>query len=422
MADSSLLIQPVKGKLAAEVERLTNLLVNEISSLDAISVDDYLLMASTDPIVGAAIEVPMLLGSKMLGEYTHPESEKQDFIRANFAQMHGSLKLSFCEMWQAKWVGHSFSELSYNTGSQWTLESIYGVDPRYFRYAGSVGKIETVKYRSTYRGLIDIPYTKGIHIVNGRHLNLGRDPYGFSESKKAYSYWQAKRLILAAMVIAAQRQATPIILGQTDIQGSSNLVDALGNELENEFGEPIFIRNSDRMKNALELLENQSVLVLDIADKITAIDQQTDGAFFLNVLRFLNSQIMISYLMPETILSTGSQGASGDSNLNAGHMSILNLSVSAMTDQIKERLIEDPVRNLLDWNYGPQTDYGSFPEPAIDKTDNVALLGVLANASNTGVLGGNDLAVINRARDLAGVEPIDQILIQQAKRYSGGEL
>jgi hypothetical protein len=52
----------------------------------------------------------------------------------------------------------------------------------------------------------------------------------------------------------------------------------------------------------------------------------------------------------------------------------------------------------------------------------VALLGAIANASNSGVLGGNDLDVINRSRDLAGIPPIDQILIQQASRYKNMEI
>jgi hypothetical protein len=186
-----------------------------------------------------------------------------------------------------------------------------------------------------------------------------------------------------------------------------------------EDGLPIRGRAGDRMKSALEQIENQSVLVIDRnIDEIIAIAQQTDGAFFLNVLRFLNSQILMAFLMPETVITTGSQGASGDSNLNQGHGAILDLVVSSFTQQIKERLIEDVCRFLIFNNFGEQETYGEFKEPEEDQTDAVALLGAISNSASSGVLGGVDLEVINRARDLAGIQPIDQILIQQASRYS----
>lgn len=423
MADRSQQMQPMQGTLSKEVERLTNSLINELSNLDNIGIDEYLLMATTDPICGAGIEVPMLMGALKLGEYHHPDPDIQAWVRSNFAYMQGSLQLSFAEMWQAKPFGHSWSEISVEPKEgQWWLDSVLGVDPRYFRYAGSIGKIKTIRYRTVPEGLIDIPYEKGIHIVNGRHLNIGRDPYGFAECKKAYPYWKAKKLILAAMIVAAQRQATPLLVGKTDLEGSFELVDSYGNILYNTDGTPMRGRSGDRMKSVLEQVENQSVMVIDKnIDEIVAIAQQTDGAFFLNVLRFLNSQILMAFLMPETVLTTGSQGASGDSNLNSGHGAILDLVVSSFTQQIKERLIEDICRFLIFNNFGEQETYGEFKEPEMDKTDSVALLGAIGNAANSGVLGGTDLEVINRARDLAGIAPIDQILIQQASRYSNIE-
>lgn len=421
MADRSLRqSQPLKGTLSKEVERLTNSLVNELSNLDTVGIDEYLLMATTDPIVGAGIEVPMLMGALKLGEFTHDDQNIQDWTRANFVNMQGSLQLSFAEMWQAKPFGHSWSEISCEPkNGSWMLQSIMAVDPRYFRYAGAIGKIDTIKYRTVPQGLVDIPYSKGIHIVNGRHLNLGRDPYGFAECKKAYPYWKAKKLVLAAMVIAAQRQATPLLVGKTDLEASFELVDSFGNVLINgETGLPIRGRSGDRMKSALEQIDNQSVIVIDkLMDEIVPIAQQTDGAFFLNVLRFLNSQILMGFLMPETVITTGSQGASGDSNLNAGHGHILDLVVSSFTQQIKERLIEDVCRFLIFNEFGDQESYGQFKEPEVDKTDSVALLGAISGAAMSGVLGGNDIEVINRSRDLAGIPPIDQILIQQASRY-----
>jgi hypothetical protein len=421
MADRSQQMQPMKGTLSKEVERLTNSLINELSNLDTIGIDEYLLMASTDPIVGAGIEVPMLMGMKKLGYFHHPDPDIQAWMLANFTYMHGSLPLSFSEMWGiAKIAGNSWSEISVEPkNGQWMLASIMAVDPRYFRYAGSIGKIDTIRYRTVPEGLIDIPYAKGIHIVNGRHLNLGRDPYGFAECKKAYPYWKAKKLILAAMVIAAQRQATPLLVGKTDLESSFELVDSSGNVLLDSNNMPIRGRAGDRMKSALEQVENQSVIVIDKnIDEIIAIAQQTDGAFFLNVLRFLNSQILMAFLMPETVITTGSQGASGDSNLNQGHGAILDLVVSSFTQQIKERLIEDVCRFLIFNQFGEQETYGEFKEPEQDKTDSVALLGAISNAAYTGVLGGTDIEVINRSRDLAGIPPIDQILIQQASRYS----
>ena len=109
MADRSSQLQPLQGTLSKEVERLTNSIINEISNLDNVSINEYLLMATTDPIVGAGIEVPMLMGALKLGEFTHEVPDIQSWVRQNFVNMQGSLQLSFAEMWQAKPFGHSWS-------------------------------------------------------------------------------------------------------------------------------------------------------------------------------------------------------------------------------------------------------------------------------------------------------------------------
>ena len=44
MADRSQQTQPKQGTLSKEVERLTNSIINELSNLDNIGIDDYLLM------------------------------------------------------------------------------------------------------------------------------------------------------------------------------------------------------------------------------------------------------------------------------------------------------------------------------------------------------------------------------------------
>ena len=141
------------------------------------------------------------------------------------------------------------------------------------------------------------------------------------------------------MAIAAQRQATPLLVGKS----AAGTPEAAQKFLDN-----------------LEKARNSGVMVIDFEDALESIAQQTDGAFFVLVLRVLRQSILMSFLVPETILGQGESG-SGDSNLNAGHTKILRMNSRTEAGIFGEKMIEHIVRPIVQFNYGNIGDWGSFP-------------------------------------------------------------
>lgn len=137
-----------------------------------------------------------------------------------------------------------------------------------------------------------------------------------------------------------------------------------------------------------------------------AIAHETDGSFFTNILGYLESMIMLCWLVPRTVTGTGTV-ASGDSNLNQGHQNILKLVTKSQMAIVAEALIEQAIRPMLQFNFGELEDYGSFPVLEEDNEDTIALLNIINNCVNSGSFSATDLEVINRMRQLAGITELE---------------
>lgn len=113
--------------------------------------------------------------------------------------------------------------------------------------------------------------------------------------------------------------------------------------------------------------------------------------------------IHLSFLSPQTVLSSAVRGrAGGDSNLNQGHRQTLEDIARLDMANTKEVLLEQVIRPLIEYNYGKQKDYGSFPDPEAPE-DAPKLLDAMATSAGAQIFGKIDEHVINRARTLANI-------------------
>ena len=364
-------------------------------------------MVKTCPVLGSAYQVVLLLCLKELGDYTHSEEKIQKFIHKNFEQMRGSLPLSVSELLSCKLIGYSASEKALRQeGKSWMLDSLMILDPRHWDFRGTRDGIQDIQYQ--HNQTIYIPYDRVLHLVNRRDLAFG-DPYGVSDLTLADAAWQAWKIIVAEMLVAGKRQATPLVVGYADPETSIGATGELGNQLYEEDGiTPQLISSAQYLSDQLSDIENRSTLVVGLTDKIEALNQQTDGAFFFQALTYLHKILLMAFLVPETALEVVS--GTGDSNLNSGHMATLHLNIEQVMGQIKEVLIEDLVRPLIEYEFGPQEDYGEFKVEVAEGVDKIQLLGALVQAVNGGVFSTQDLELINRARQLAGLPELDKLL------------
>lgn len=400
-----------QGQIAPAVARLVNQLVQSIGNTDTNLIDRYLQVLTTHPVAGLGFEIKVLWGLTKLGEYNHPKQRIQKWMRANFEQMRGSLSWSVAEMFLAIAIGWNFSEMSTRQeGIEQRLDTLMAVDPRSYRFAGSLGNISHLEYFAS-TGTKQIPYEKGVHIVNQPYLAIGRDPYGVAQMKRVVAAWEAWKILIAEMIIAGKRQATPITVMKVPTEESAILLDQYGQPMRDEQGRELRIPLMDQATQQLEGLENNSILVTDLRNEVAALQQMSSSTsnFFFDGLRYLERIMLMGEVVPETVVSTGISGT-GDSELNTGHTELMSMAIGATIDQIKEGMLERVCRPLIEWRYGQQESYGFFQVPQVKNEDTVALLRVIRDVADGALLTNQDLAVINRARELAGIPPTTEVI------------
>jgi hypothetical protein len=364
---------------------------------DPNQIQDYLDMIKTSPIVGPAVELKTLLGLTLFDDYKNPTEKYQTHIRRAFEQMRGSLRLSVAELLVVEPLGFACSHWApAQIGGKWMLDSIRGLDPRKYEFRGKLGEITDLLHEGTPRA-IQIPYDRVIHLTNQSWLAFG-DPQGVATCRRAIALHKAWKIAIAALVIAAKRRGEPILIGYT---GKEDVI--VGKDAD---GNPVTVPAGEAMLQTLQELENGSVGATDVENRIEALEA-ANGSLILETIKEIERLMLQSFLIPETMLrSTGV----GDSNLNSGQRELLNLVVGSRVDQIKEALIEQIVRPLLEWEFGEKIEsYGSFPVPAQREANANELLNTLINAVYNGAFSAQDLDVINRMRELAQLPPVEAI-------------
>ncbi|PZV19206.1 MAG: hypothetical protein DCF22_00630 [Leptolyngbya sp.] len=411
-------LTPNPGAIAPAVTRLVNTLTAEISNQDANPIERYLDILITHPVAGLGFEIKVLWALTKLGEFNHPKQRIQKWMRQNFEQMRGSLSWSVAEMMLAIAIGYSFSEFSVRQeGTEFRLDTLLAVDPRSYRFEGTGGEITGLKVRQATGTDATIPYEKGVHVVNQPYLALGRDPYGIAQVRRIVAAYEAWKILVAEMIVCGQRQATPIIVARVPTEEYIVETDEFGTpKIDPLTGQEKRIAISDRMVEQLEDLDNRSVLVTDLRNEISALQQMTGasaGTFFFEGLRYLERIMLMGEVVPETVVSTGISGT-GDSGLNSGHMMLMEMSIDATLNQIKEGMLERVCRPLIEWRFGNQAAWGAFEVPEEKNEDAIALVGAIKSICDGPTLTNQDLEVINRTRELVGIPPT-QTLIQQVK-------
>jgi hypothetical protein len=395
--------------LSPAVQALVSTWIGVIRQSDQNPVDKYAEMLKESPVASAANDLRTLLGVSMMGKYQHFDENIQEFVLTSINRMDGSWSNVIAEILTFVPFGRSFSEVSYAIKKRKAyLDKIRTIDPRYYWFEGYSGNIKQVHYLKNVD--IYIPYENGIHLINQPYLALGGDPYGVATCRKAYPFWQLTKIINACLAIISETQGK-MLVGKTDTANNSAVMinpDTGSPYLDPVTGEPKLYNQGYVMSKNLAESRTNAFAVIDIADEIFAVANETNGDFWINILSYLESMIMLSWLVPKTVTGMGMSG-SGDSNLNSGHRNILELVIKSQMELVGDTLIEKVIRPMIEFNFGEQKDYGIFPVKTQDNEDAIALLSVVNNCVTSGTFSGEDLAVVNRMRELAGIVPLESL-------------
>lgn len=395
--------------LSPAVQALVSTWIGVIRQSDQNPVDKYVEMLKESPVASAANDLRTLLGVSMMGKYQHFDENIQEFVLTSINRMDGSWSNVIAEILTFVPFGRSFSEVSYAIKKRKAyLDKIRTIDPRYYWFEGYSGNIKQVHYLKNTD--IYIPYENGIHLINQPYLALGGDPYGVATCRKAYPFWELTKIINACLAIISETQGK-MLVGKTDTANNSAVMinpDTGSPYLDPVTGEPKLYNQGYVMSKNLAESRTNAFAVIDIADEIFAVANETNGDFWINILSYLESMIMLSWLVPKTVTGMGMSG-SGDSNLNAGHRNILELVIKSQMELVGDTLVEKVIRPMIEFNFGEQKDYGIFPVKTQDNEDAIALLSVVNNCVTSGTFSSEDLAVVNRMRELAGIVPLESL-------------
>jgi hypothetical protein len=390
------------GTLTPAIEALVFEFVTELGSSKDYSPEEYLSYLDC-PVVKAPIAVITLLGLSYFGDYVHPDEKIQAFIRSNFEGMKGSIRTTVAQLMSAIYMGNAVAEWGViPKGKQWVLDRIKVLTPGRWHFRGSKGEIEAIRYTS--QQIIDVPYAQVLHIVNNPHLAFD-DPRGVSDMDAAIPGIKAWRILMAETIVAGQRKATPLTAGFYDPDSPNTLLyEADGTPRINPAtGDQLTQSPGEEMSEQLSNLENKSVLVTSLRNRIDAIANNADVNFFTEALRVCHKIIFLSFLFPETGLEVVGSGGSGDSNLNKGHMALLRLNIQQIVGQIKEEMLEKMVRPLIVWNFGEQDRWGDFiPQPGQEEM-RVEIGNLLISALANQIFSIDELKYINKLEELMGI-------------------
>lgn len=403
---------------SSKISKLSDSTIQEISWDGTHSVTDLLHFLHKDPIAKACVDVKCLRAANTFGVYQHTKPEITDFMQDMFGNMKDTLKKSVSELAIAPALGFSVAEVNFKLDKQGylKLESIYPLSLDRVRFKGSKGYIEYVLYNDKHKSNVHIPYKKVIHVTNSAATTFN-DPFGSSEAAIAYPFWKAKIAVLADMIVSIKNLATGILVGRVDSSATVNatVTDAYGNPLLGRDNQPIRKNAAQVMYEKLANVENNSIVVTDKANDITAISIPDGSPSWNFALTELNKNIHRAFGVPILIFEEGS-GSIGVATLSVKQSTLLDANIEVVVNQIQDQIIEKVCKPIIINNFGKQKDYGKFTiDSSSDPGVEMAQLQNIFTAVSMGILSADDPVINNRIRGLLGLPLQTEKEVEEAK-------
>jgi hypothetical protein len=398
--------QPEEGKIAPAIDQFVGDFLSEYGA-DDLDVGDYHRMALTCPPLKAALKTITLISLSYLGDYVHEDARIQKWGRLALSRMNGSLRLSVAQMLSAIYMGYSCTEIALRVeGTQWTLDSLMLLPPERWRFRGLLGDIQDLVYTATDE--LYIPYERVLHVVHNAEFAMG-NPYGVSDLKAARAAYQAWLIVVAEMLVAGKRNATPLLVGYVDpTTPDMPVLGSNGEPVLGADGKPKLISAAKQLADALSGVDNKTALTTSLRNKVEAIGRAEGYQIYFEALRYLHKLMYLALCFPETALEVNA-GSGGDSNLAKQQLALMRTNYESLMSQIKDQLIDQLMRPLIYLNFGVQESYGFFDTPQQHEEDRVLLVESLLSSANSGIIAPSDERLRRRLEQSLGLESAGEL-------------
>lgn len=408
------LYPPVEGQLSRTVNELTNAFLTELTNCNK-DLKNYRVMHKKDPTARACIELKCLRANLAIGTYQHKNPRIEEWVKANFDGMQGSLNRITGRLAGACAEGMRMAEIVFSNKmpgykNQWRLKGFNLLDSEKITFEGKDGEIDWVVYLDGTGNKIRIPYWKCIHIVNGfGTLHSDQDSvFGDPESRAAYPYFKAKQAILTEMMVAAKSNAMGIWVGKADSNVTVEVLNSDGSPQLNPDGSPRTESAVTALLRQLRNVENNSIIVTDKNNEVQPLSVQTSEGFWNLANEMLDKGIRRAYGVPDLIFSEGSSSLQFGS-LGKQHESVMDSAINSLVVQIQDQLIEKAIRPLLVFNFGVGSDFGSFERTAnLDPEQSSVKIQNIISAIQSQAIAPTNLNATNALYELLGLPSITQ--------------
>jgi len=374
--------QQLLSQVGSQLQTTFFMFDNSILNPETVPIEEFERMVETDETVAVGIQFIISSVLMKLGEYQHENEKITDFVNQNFEEMQGNLHTACEDILSAIWNGYSGTEIVWKaSGSNIVLNRLATYHPKtiYINVDRQTGEYQGFKQWRWFAGSpIDIPVEKSI--LYSHNARFGNH-YGKSILKPARKNWLLKDPILKMWARALDRFGTPLMTILTP--------DELIDDPDNPGNQ---INQMEWAKRQLDNLQSRTGIVLRSSasnEGETKVEAVTNGGSgigesFEKAIQYLNKMILRSMLVPSLVFDEG--GRSGSYALGQSHFGIFNLGVTNIYNGLTEALLEQLVRRLVDINFGPQNDYGSFIENEIESEDIRILFEGFVQLTNSGYM------------------------------------
>jgi len=381
----------VVGQIGSQLYTTFILFDKAIANPDSANVVEYERMLDSDETIAAGIQFMILSCLNRLDMYRNESNPKiEKFVNECFEQMDGTLIEVCADILSAIWAGYSGTEIVWKpSGSQIVIDYLATYHPRtvFFNINRETGRLDKTAPLTQFRWFsgspVQIPANKCL--MFSHNMRFG-NWYGTSQLRSVRKNWLLKDPVLKMWVNAVDKFGTPLIAAMVP---DSDIKDP--DKPKNDDGTDNSISQIDYMARLLTNLQSGTGLAMGSGTGDEKVDIKSlsgggagMGAAFDGLVTHLDKAMFRGMLVPSLIFDEGQK--TGSYALGQAHFDIYTIMLDNTYKKLTECLLEQLVRPLIDMNYGPQKDYGEFPEREMSETDRNIVAGIFLQMVNAGFL------------------------------------
>ena len=325
----------------------------------------YKQMLSNDETIGTGLEYLTGRVVSRIGTYSHEDEKVKELVDRCIESIRGTLTEVRRGILRDSFAyGFGVGEFTLKSeDGKWVLSSIQILDPtnlefkmkKYDDNSYGVGSVVQKAGMSE----VEIPAGKCIIKTYGDNTT----PYGKSLLRRCYRWWSFKNAIPKLWAVALERFGTPLFHVRTESKNKEKDLD-----------------------NAMRNMVSRSHIVTDAKTEIHAIASTGAGMSggYITAEELCDKMMYRAMFLP-SLLGSGENG--GSYSLGQVHLELFNATAAALAEDYIDTELEMLWRPIIEWNFGPQEDYGSFMiTDAIPTSEKLAMSSMLLNLAQAGVI------------------------------------